>query len=214
MISEEFVVDDLAAREIPQHRHIDAPGVVGLRGGVDLIEKARVTHRIRDDAGAVLEGPAVLGHVPMHHRQADHALQALHLAKQQGAMRPRTGERHIQVIAAGLSLEAADPRGAGRAVRGHPVAEQRRRPRESAGRVRGKMVFPAPHAVDKHSHPSPFRSDARAYKGRRGRRCKSRGAHAASSSARITPAAAATHSAVAATPWMVNPRPRFSAASR
>src|SRR3546814_1875389 len=66
-----LVADDGPAQPVPQHRHGDATGVVGFRLAVDLVQLLRAVHAVGNDAGAVLEGPALLAHVPVHHREGD-----------------------------------------------------------------------------------------------------------------------------------------------
>src|SRR3546814_434223 len=73
----------------------------------------------------------------MDDRNRDKVFELLQLAEDQGAMRPWTGIGDIEVIAAGLRLEAAAAARARCSVRRDPVAELRLRPLEmSPGRFR------------------------------------------------------------------------------
>src|SRR6185437_2038296 len=107
---------DGCALLVPQHRHGDAAGVIGLGSLIDFIELRGAVDRIGDDAGAVGEGPAVVAEQPVDGGKAYHRLQALELAKDQRAMRPGTGEADIEMIAPGFGAKAALPRRPRRAV--------------------------------------------------------------------------------------------------
>jgi hypothetical protein len=87
------------------------------------MEIARPMDRIRDDARAFLERPAVLQHAPVDDRETDHIGQSLQLAEDQRAVGPGTGERYIKMITACLGLEAAFAGRTRRSVRCDPVAE-------------------------------------------------------------------------------------------
>ena len=122
--------------------------------------------RVVYDAVAALEGPAMLGHVPMDDGDGDHFLQPFQRAEDQRPMRPGAGEGDIEMIAARFGLKAglaARPRGA---VLGDPAAELRRRPFEpAAGRLR---VVPLIHplAVLQQSHRAlSFRRRALGWRG-------------------------------------------------
>jgi hypothetical protein len=58
----------------------------------------------------------------MHDRDRDDVFELLQLAEDQRAVRPRAGERNIEVVAARLGLEAAFAPFRRLAVDGHPVA--------------------------------------------------------------------------------------------
>ena len=107
MISLELVVDDGSALLVPQHRHRHPPAVGGIRLGVELVDVGDAVDRVGHHALARLECPPVLCHQPVRHRHTDHAFEPLEGAEDQRAVGPRAGERHVEVIAAWLGLEAA-----------------------------------------------------------------------------------------------------------
>jgi hypothetical protein len=96
-----------------------APASVGVtprwscRPGDDLVVVIGVNSSVdaNDDTIDSLY-QAVLGilepqsHEPMHDRQRNRRLESLQGAKDQGSMRPRAGERDIEVVASDLGLEA------------------------------------------------------------------------------------------------------------
>ena len=92
--------------------------------------------RIRDHALGWNEGPAIVTHQPVRHGQPDQGLQPLELAEDQGAVRPRTGERGIEVVAAGLGREATADLDVS--------AEHRLWTGKSAARLRCSVLFAAP----------------------------------------------------------------------
>src|SRR5208282_5288771 len=136
----------------PQHRHGDAAAEIGPRLEVELAEHARAEDRIGNDAAARLEGPAAVAEQPMDDRERDHALESLELAEDQGAVRPRAGERDDEVVAVGFGLEAADAARPRFAARRHPVAERRVRPDEMTRPVVRKVTLRAPGAFEKNAH--------------------------------------------------------------
>src|SRR3546814_11672804 len=90
----------------------------------------------------------------MDDRNRDKVFELLQLAEDQGAMRPWTGIGDIEVIAAGLRLEAAAAARARCSVRRDPVAELRLRPLElSPGRFR---VVPAVLPLSLHNPAHVF----------------------------------------------------------
>ena len=79
---------------------------VGL--DIELIHEIRAEQLVANNAiGVLFEGPAILAHEPMGVGDINHVLQALEFAQDQRPVRPRAGIGHIEVIAAGLCLEAA-----------------------------------------------------------------------------------------------------------
>ena len=76
-----------------------------------------------DHAVARLEGPAVFGHAPVHHRQADHFFQTFQVPEDQCTVGPWAGHRYVQVVTPWFGFETAAAAGSGAAVRGDPVAE-------------------------------------------------------------------------------------------
>ena len=138
-----FIADDALELFVPQHRHGYAPGIVGGIGGVALVHEVETVQFVAAGAVGLVEGPAVFQHQPTDHRDVDQAFQALELAQDQGAVRPRAGEGYIEVIATGLGLEAAFTTRAWRAIGGHPVAALCLFPLESAiGATFVPLVFP------------------------------------------------------------------------
>ena len=124
----EVVADDPAGLLVPQHRHRDVPVVAGFGRLVGLPEQGEAVDRIWRVAGAVPEGPAAPVPDRVDHRHRHHVLQAQQRPDDGRAVRPRAGERDVQVVAAGLSGVAGGP------VRAHPALERvhaggrRRRP--------------------------------------------------------------------------------------
>ena len=96
------------------------------------MEITRTVDRIGDHAGALLEGPALFRHDPVHDGDVDVRLEPLQLPQDQCAMGPGARVADIQVIAAGLRLEAAAAGSTHRPVRCHPVAELARLAHEAA----------------------------------------------------------------------------------
>ncbi len=88
---------------------VTRPEYFGIGGDIDVVqERLRAVDRVRHDAGAGLEGPAVARpSCQFTTESADHALEPFQLAEDQRAMRPGTGVGDVEVIAAGLRLEAA-----------------------------------------------------------------------------------------------------------
>nr|GFA76659.1 hypothetical protein [Tanacetum cinerariifolium] len=116
-----LVADDAVQLLVPQHWHGDPACVVRGVGQITLVHERVTVERIPGGAGLRVEGPAVFAHQPTDDRDVDQALKALEFAHDQRAMRPRTGQRHIQVVAAGFGFEAAFARRAGASVGGDPV---------------------------------------------------------------------------------------------
>ena len=128
---------------VPEDRHTRPPGVLRVGHQVDLVEPAVAVEMVRP---GLVELPAFEQHVRLDHRNADHVGQLLQLAEDQGAVRPGAGERDIEVIAAGLGLEAALAGRAGGAVGRHPVAKLRfGRGRTARRRRSGRAADPICH---------------------------------------------------------------------
>ena len=152
-----LVVDDGLSLLVPQHRHSDDAGVVGLGPGVDLVHEvetigtviAGALERLTTGAG---ELPARIAHVRVHHRQGNHVLQPLQPAEDQGAMGPGAGVGNVQVITPGLGLEATLATGAGAAVRGDPVAKLRVLANEFTVFPLGLQPVVPEGAVDQQTH--------------------------------------------------------------
>src|SRR5271154_6818616 len=149
-----FIVDDRARLLVPQHRNRDAAAVVGARLDIELAKLARAEDRIGNDAAAFVEGPPALGQEPVDDRERDHALESLEPAEDEGAVRPRAGERNDEMIAARLGLE---PTGAARprlAARRHPIAERRVWPDEMTRPVVRKVTLRTPCSLQEFAHGS------------------------------------------------------------
>src|SRR5690606_25535927 len=97
---------------------------------------------------------SVLAHERMDDGYRNHVLQPLQPAQNQRAVRPRAGKRDMEMVAAGLRLEAAFARWTGPAVGGHPVAEGRVGASEAAGLV-ALLVVRQPFAFYHASHRAP-----------------------------------------------------------
>jgi len=141
---------------VPQHRHRHPSGVVGLGRQIQLVEITRLVQGIGHHPGTGLEAPAVIAHVPVHHRDIDHPLQSLQSTENQSAMGPRTGIGNVKMIASGFGLEAipaARPRGA---VGGDPVAESRRLTLEAPAAFLGIVPLVVPLPVDQQTHADPL----------------------------------------------------------
>ncbi len=149
-----FVIDDGAPVLVPQHRNCGAAGVVRIRSGVDLMQEFGMVHRIRDDAGAIGEGPAVIQHQPVRHRHRDLGFEPFQHPHDQRAVRPGAGEADIEVVAAGFGLEAADAGRTGAAVDGDPVAERRVLAHEAAAGRLGRIPDVLPSTFNEQSHVS------------------------------------------------------------
>ena len=119
---------------------VTRPLIVGPRLDIEFAQLLRAEDGIGNDARPRIEGPAALGQKPMDDRERDHALEPFEPAEDEGAVRPRAGERDDEVIAARLRLEAAGAARPGFPARGHPVAERRVGADEMAGRVVGEVA--------------------------------------------------------------------------
>src|SRR5215472_6823399 len=103
----------------------------------------------RERAVRRAKGPALVAHERIYHRNRGCALQLLHFADDERAMRPWTCEREVQMVAAGLRLEAADSGGPRPAIDSHPIAKDRRRSDErGAGGAADIVAAPPRPRVD------------------------------------------------------------------
>ena len=150
MISAEFVVDDGPGLPVPEHRDAGPAAIAGLGLGIELIQVLVAVQPVAGRGGAFLELPAVLGHVPVHGRDPDRVLEAFELAHDQRAVRPRAGERDVEVVAPGLGLEPARAGRSRATVVRDPVAELGVDAHEAA--VLAALVLIAPDALDQHAH--------------------------------------------------------------
>ena len=105
----------------------------------------------RDRSVGRREGPSVFAHEGIDYGKRNRAVEPLELAEDQRAMRPWAGERYIQVIAAGLSLEAAVAARAKIAGARDPIAKAALRAHEMSLSGRRAAVR-APFAVHHDSH--------------------------------------------------------------
>ena len=119
MISDELVVDDPAGFGVPQgwNGHPRRAGRIGDR--VKLMQEAHPPVGARHDVAGFAERPALAARLLERVGQGHERLKFLQRAHQRRAMRPRAGDRTIQVIAAGFGRK----RGAG--VTADTVAENR-----------------------------------------------------------------------------------------
>jgi hypothetical protein len=98
-----LVVDDLAAHPVPQHRHGHSPRERRVGRPVGLAQEGEAVQRISELPAA--ERPAALVAEGIGERHGDGVLESLDDPHEDRPMRPRAGERDIQVIAAGLDRE-------------------------------------------------------------------------------------------------------------
>ena len=88
----------------------------------------------------------------MNDRHGDNIFKVLQLAEDQRAVSPWAGERHIEMVTAGLGLETARATGRRSAVTRDPVAELRLRPDEFSAVSLGLVGLSAPDTFDQRSH--------------------------------------------------------------
>src|SRR5690606_23723838 len=92
---------------VVEHGYRDSTGVVGVALRVDLPQRIAAEARVGALLRAIVEYPALIGPARQRERDRDVLLEPFELAEDQRAMRPRAAERDVQVVAAGLRLEAA-----------------------------------------------------------------------------------------------------------
>ena len=104
-----LVVDDRAGLLVPQHRDADAVVVVRVGGAVGLGEEVEAVDVV--DVAPARERPAALVAVRMQVGDPDRVLEALQHAHDHRPVRPRAGQRDVEVVAPGLGPEPvlADP---------------------------------------------------------------------------------------------------------
>ena len=113
---------------------------------IDLAQRLLAVDRVV--VGIRPELPAALAHHRLDHRHADHVFELLEFAEHDGAVRPRAGERDVEMIAPAGGGKAALPARARAAVRRHPIVECGL-PTPEAPATRLRVVKAAvPHAVD------------------------------------------------------------------
>ncbi len=157
MISEELIADDCLFSPVPQNRHRHAAGIGGIGLGVDLVQEVEAVERIAGGAVLGQEGPAVGAHEMMDDRDGNHVLEFFQCPKDQRPVRPGTGKRDIEMVAARLGLEAARAAFGRPTVNRDPVAPLRLRPHEFAVARLGVVPAVLPFAVDQQSHAISFR---------------------------------------------------------
>ena len=156
MISDELVVHDPPGLLVPQRGHRHLAGVARLAGGVRLVQVMESVHCIGEAvriARIVLERPAVLLQAGNRVGNRDQPFELLHHAVDQSTVRPRAVVRHIEMIAAGLGLEAGGA--VGRDAVAEPAVGAAKLP-PLTGLLRKLAV--GPNTVDQNAHvdPDPF----------------------------------------------------------
>ncbi len=119
MISEELVVDHLARLCVPQGGNGDPRRAGGVGDGVELVQPAHPPVGSRHVVSFRAERPAFAVHLLEGVPKSNVRRELLEHAKQHRAVRPRAGDRAIEMVAAGLGRKA------GGAVRGDAVPEDR-----------------------------------------------------------------------------------------
>src|SRR5690606_32440539 len=139
---------------VVEHGYRDSTGVVGVALRVDLPQRIAAEARVGALLRAIVEYPALIGPARQRERDRDVLLEPFELAEDQRAMRPRAAERDVQVVAAGLRLEAAFARRPRCAVRRHPAADDGWAALEaSVAEPQGRrLLIGNPAAVDHRSH--------------------------------------------------------------
>ena len=103
---------------VPQGRDGEATVVIGIGCAVGFAQELETVHGIFGVTGTISEGPAALVAQGVDHSHTNRLFEAFELAQNDGAMRPRTGERHVKMITAALGFVR---RGA---VMLYPIAER------------------------------------------------------------------------------------------
>jgi len=86
---------------------------------IELVEEIVLIELVAGGGGeAIIKGPAALQHQRVNHRHVDKRLKAFQRAQDQGTVRPRAGERDIEMVAIFLGCKTAFARRACFAVRG------------------------------------------------------------------------------------------------
>src|SRR5690606_525323 len=125
----------------------------GPRLDVDLPEVVGAVDLVTRGTGRIGEEPPVVTHVGIDHGDADGVLQTLQLAQDQGPVRPRTGQRDVEVVTTGFGGKS------GGAIGGDAIAEGGGLAEKTALLVR-EVVLPGPDAVDELSHARDDRGRA------------------------------------------------------
>ena len=162
MISEELVGDDRLFLSVPEYGNGHAAGVSRVGARVDLVEEIQSVEAVPGGALLGKKGPAVGAHEMVHDGHGNDVFELLQNAEDQRAVSPRAGVGDVEVIAAGLRLEAAFAAGRGQPLTRDPVAPQRFGPHEAAAGLPGRVPDVMPFSVDQPSHAMPPPLDAAA----------------------------------------------------
>ena len=104
---------------VPQYRHRNAPAVVRIGMQIELIEKFVLVEGIaRGCREAIVESPAVFKHQGVDHGDGNKRLKPFQAAQNQGAMRPWTGKRNVQMVTVFFRSESGLAAWARRAIGG------------------------------------------------------------------------------------------------
>src|SRR5690606_21013189 len=113
-----LVVDDGAALLVPEHRNCRPTRNHRIGTRIEFMEIGDAIQLVRFG-----KAPSVIRQFRLDHGDGDDILKALQTSADEGARRPGTDQRDIEMIAAGLCLKAAFTGGTRAAVRRDPVAE-------------------------------------------------------------------------------------------
>ena len=148
-----LIADNGFPLRVPEHRNGHAAGVVTVRFQVQLVQLAETVERIASGTRKpVIQFPATLQHVRMHHGYTDVILQPFQGTHDQGAMGPGTRIGHIQVITPALCRETTVTRGPGTAIGRYPVAKLTFRALESPAGTFRVVPLVLPFPVNQQSH--------------------------------------------------------------
>ena len=145
-----FVVDDGVPLLVPEHGHAYPAAVMRIGQEIDSAERRLAIDAVDVAPGSMPNSQPCLAEMRLGHRDRDDVLKLLELAEDEGAGRPRAGERDVEVVAAGFGGESSFAGRAGAAVGRDVVVEGRGRSDEVAVLGSGNVLLPG--AVDKQSH--------------------------------------------------------------
>jgi len=147
-----FVAHDGALVLVPEHRHGDPTGVVGIGPGIELVQSFGSLVGIRHHPLRRLEGPALFAHEPVNDGERDQIAQSLEGADDQGAVSPGAGQRYIKVVAAGFGRKSGLTARTRGSVQGDPVSEGRPRPLKATGGAAGVVPLVLPDPFHQQAH--------------------------------------------------------------
>jgi len=98
-----LVADRDVSLPVPEHRKGYATRVVGVGGSAILLMAGPVRHAVSWVPFGRIVGPALFAHQVAGHRPVDQVFQVLEWPHDQGAVRPGTGKRHVEGVAARLA---------------------------------------------------------------------------------------------------------------